>query len=224
MRIQTKTFYADLFSKSPSTAPAPGADVKPRPTAIKAMAPKMAQGITVIKPMAPLAPALNSKARSPDELPGPAPGNSTAALPVPVSAGAISGNETAKAPAPEATSPVQGRRSALTKLLGALDIHDMSPRQMTHLSQTLYAAGALSFEDYSQLAFQPELHPDYERTIGALTGEHAAPDRRRDFVSLWNERADFQRRHNSGRPDLIEQSERIASVLSRIETPMNVMA
>ena len=119
--------------------------------------------------------------------------------------------------------PAAPKRSALSKLIGELDIHDMSPRQMTHLSQPLYAAGAPSFEDYSQLAFQPELHPDYERTIGALTGEHAAPDRRRDFVSLWNERADFQRRHNAGRPDLIAQSERIAAVLNRIETPMNVM-
>lgn len=190
MHIQTKTFYADLFSKS-----GPAADAKPRP------APKMHQGLTAIKPMAPMAPALTSK---------------TPSLPVPVEA-TPKNNETAEAPASQ-------KSSALTELIGALDIHDMSPRQMTHLSQTLYAAGALSFEDYSQLAFQPELHPDFGRTIGALTGEHAAPDRRRDFVSLWNERADFQRRHNAGRPDLIEQSERIASVLSRIETPMNVMA
>ena len=34
---------------------------------------------------------------------------------------------------------------------------------------------------------------------------------------------DFRRR-NAGRPDLIAQSERIAAVLNRIETPMNVMA
>ena len=196
MRIQTKTFYADLFSKS-GPAPAPGAPAaKPRP------APKL----TAVKPMAPLAPALTAEA----------PLRPKTALPVPVEA-APENNETAEAPAAE-------KRSALKELIGGLDTHDMSPRQMTHLSQTLYAAGALSFEDYSQLAFQPELHPDYERTIGALTGEHAAPDRRRDFVNLWNERADFQRRHNAGRPDLIEQSERIASVLSRIETPMNVMA
>ena len=46
MRIQTKIFYADLFSKSPS--PAPGAKPRPAPA--------------VLKPMAPLAPALSSKA------------------------------------------------------------------------------------------------------------------------------------------------------------------
>ncbi len=94
---------------------------------------------------------------------------------------------------------------------------------MANLSLDLYAAGAISFDDYSLLAFQPELHPDFNRTIGALTGEEANPDRPRDFVSLWDDRAAFQRRHNAGRNDLIEQSERIASVLRRIDTPTNVM-
>ncbi len=203
MRIQSKTFYADLFSKTPAAA-----EVKPRPET----PPKM----TAVKPMAALPTALVS---TPQEAPGQAPSEAAAeaapgktlALPVPV-------------PVQAPAAAVDPKRSALRELIGELDIHHMSPRQMTHLSQTLYAAGALSFEDYSQLAFQPELHPDFERTIGALTGEHAAPDQRRDFVSLWNERADFQRRHNAARPDLIEQSERIAAVLSRIETPMNVVA
>ncbi len=204
MRIQNKTFYADLFSKSSGPVPAPGVDTKTPPAASK---------LTAIKPMAPLAPALSSK--TPDALPEKLPVQ--AALPVPVEAPAAKATSPVPAPAPQ-------KRSALMELIGDADIHDMSPRQMTHLSQTLYAAGALSFEDYSQLAFQPELHPDYDRTIGALTGEHAAPDRRRDFVNLWNERADFQRRHNVGRPDLIAQSERIASVLNRIEAPMNMVA
>ena len=94
---------------------------------------------------------------------------------------------------------------------------------MEDLSLDLYAAGAISFDDYSLLAFQPELHPDFNRTIGALTGEQADPDRPRDFVSLWDDRAAFQRRHNAGRNDLIEQSERIASMLRRIDSPTNVI-
>ena len=56
MRIQSKTFYADLFSNSPSPTPAPAGDTNPRPAALlKSKA---------ITPMAPLAPALSSKARS----------------------------------------------------------------------------------------------------------------------------------------------------------------
>ncbi len=99
----------------------------------------------------------------------------------------------------------------------------LSPRQMVTLSLDLYIAGALSFEDYAELAFQPELHPDFDATIGALTGEKAEPDRPRDFVRLWQDKAEFQRRHNNERQDLIEQSERIASVLSKIKTPANVL-
>jgi hypothetical protein len=95
---------------------------------------------------------------------------------------------------------------------------------MTGLGQDLYTAGAISFEDYSLLAFQPELRPDFDRTIGALTGERAAPDRPRDFVELWSERTDFERHHNPHRPDLIEQSERIALVLLQIESPTNLTA
>ncbi len=193
MRIQNKTFYADLFSKSP----APITDTPPPPE------------LRAVKPMAALPVALSPKSRTKETLP---------ALPVPLEAAAKAAPEKEAAPA----APVQ-KPSALMRLIGNVNAHNISPRQMTDLSQTLYAAGAISFDDYAQLAFQPDLHPDFDRTIGALTGEHAQPDQPRDFVSFWNEQADFQRRHNA-RPDLIEQSERIASVLSQIETPMNVMA
>lgn len=99
----------------------------------------------------------------------------------------------------------------------------LSPRQMVTLSLDLYIAGKLSFEDYAELAFQPELHPDFNATIGALTGEKAEPDRPRDFVRLWQDKAEFHRRHNNDRQDLIEQSERIANVLSKIKSPANVL-
>jgi len=203
MRIQNKTFYADLFTKTSAAA-----GLTPAPE----LAPELARETARITPMAPLPPALSSKPR---QAAREAVKNFVPALPAP--AKAATGNETAEA-------TVRGKPSALMELIGDVDIHNLSPRQMTHLSQTLYAAGALSFEDYSRLAFQPELHPDYDRTIGALTGERAAPDQRRDFVTIWDERAAFERRHNAARPDLIEQSERIVSVLRQIEAPMNVMA
>ena len=124
---------------------------------------------------------------------------------------------------PEAAEPVLKVRSAIYELIGDVDTHHLSPRQMSELSLDLYATGAISFEDYAALAFQPELHPDFDRTIGALTGERADPDRPRDFVRLWDDRADFQRRHNAARADLVEQSERIASVLRQIETPVSLV-
>lgn len=122
-------------------------------------------------------------------------------------------------PPPGTAAQSIGLSSGLRKLIGNVDAHNLSPREMANLSQNLYAAGVISFDEYSLLAFQPELHPDFDRTIGALTGEVAAPDQQRDFVHIWQERADFQRRHNAGRPDLIEKTEHIAAVLNRIEAP-----
>jgi len=184
MKIQQKSFYADLFSKVP-----------PQALAIKAMAPLPA-ALTVTSDQ--------PKAKT--------------NLPVPI--------EVAKEMRTEATADTktQIKVSPLHDVIGPIDIHNVSPRQMTGLGQDLYTAGAISFEEYSLLAFQPELHPDFDRTIGALTGEQAAPDRPRDFAKMWDERAAFERRHNANRPDLIEQSERIASILQQIETPTNVTA
>lgn len=132
------------------------------------------------------------------------------------------------APKPEPSSvktpsKAASARSPLRQLIGDVDMHRLSPRQMANLSSDLYAAGVVSFDDYAALAFQPELHPDFARTIGALTGERAEPDRPRDFVRLWEERAEFQRRHNAARADLVKQDERIAAVLRQIDAPTNVV-
>lgn len=98
-------------------------------------------------------------------------------------------------------------------LPGDIDIHDASPRQIAAASLDLYAAGLLTFEDYQELAFQPELHPDYNRTVGALTGEPAQPDRRRDFVKVWNERLQFDLRHNPRDSTAVKQAFRIHDLL-----------
>ncbi|MBI2584952.1 MAG: hypothetical protein HYW28_03635 [Rhodospirillales bacterium] len=145
--------------------------------------------------------------------PGIEPGNQIKALPAPK-------------PEPSAVktpSKAAAARSPLRQLIGDVDMHRLSPRQMANLSSDLYAAGVVSFDDYAALAFQPELHPDFARTIGALTGERAEPDRPRDFVRLWEERAEFQRRHNAARADLVKQDERIAAVLRQIDAPTNVV-
>ncbi len=201
MRVDNKSFYADLFTKSdtrgrgrePAPAAAPPVPAVPKvPVVIPGAAAKavkaMGKAVAVRAVKAPGAPV------------------------VPVAA---VNDETAK--------PVLKVRSALYELIGDVDTHHLSPRQMSELSLNLYATGAISFDDYSALAFQAELHPDFDRTIGALTGERADPDRPRDFVRLWDDRADFQRRHNAARADLVEQSERIASVLRQIETPMSMV-
>ncbi|NQU60928.1 MAG: hypothetical protein HQ512_07335 [Rhodospirillales bacterium] len=142
----------------------------------------------------------------------------------------LAGPAALKAPEPEA-QVAQGERaqvspkgrSPLAQIIGVFDAHHATPRQVANLSDNLYAAGAISFDDYSELAFQPDLDPEFERTIGALTGEPAEPDRPRDFVSLWDERAAFEKRHKTASPDMAVQSERIAALLRGIETPTNLI-
>ncbi len=90
-----------------------------------------------------------------------------------------------------------------------------SPREMAEMSLSLFLAGGLTDEEYALLAFQPELHPDFERTIGALTGERANPDQPRDYLALWRDRLAFERNRDHPDNNLIEHIERILFVLRR---------
>ncbi len=107
--------------------------------------------------------------------------------------------------------------SPFAGLIDDIDVRHMSPRQGADMSLDLYIAGILSWDEYSLLAFQPELHPDYDSTIGALIGEKAGPDRRRDFVAEWERRLVFEKKYNAGETRLIERTERIVEVLKLAE-------
>jgi len=105
------------------------------------------------------------------------------------------------------------RQSLFDASTGQFNVRYISPREMTDISLDLYAMGMVSFDDYSALAYHPELHPQYDRTIGALTGEVAAPNRKRDFISEWEEKYRFLKQHSPANKQLVEQSERITRLL-----------
>jgi hypothetical protein len=95
------------------------------------------------------------------------------------------------------------------------DLRRFTPREMSELSLDLYVAGLLGYEDYAMLVFQPELHPDYDTTIGALTGAKAQPDRPRDFIELWEDRLRFERTHSPDNRKLIGRIQHILRLLRR---------
>ncbi len=97
-----------------------------------------------------------------------------------------------------------------------------SPSELSEVSLDLYAMGLVSFDDYSALANHPEIHPGFDRTIGALTGEPAAPDRKRDLVEEWEDKYQFLNRYSPDNKNLIEQAERITKLLSALSRKTNL--
>lgn len=114
--------------------------------------------------------------------------------------------------------------SPLKRILADIDARAITPRQMQELSLDLYVGGILTWDEYVELAFQPDLHPDFGRTIGALTGEKPLPDQPRDYVREWERRLDYERRFAPTQSRAKERALHILSVLRRIEQPASLLA
>ena len=130
-------------------------------------------------------------------------------------------------PQPPEAIPGSGRplsESPLKRLLTDVNARAMTPRQMRDLSLDLYINGILTWDEHAELAFQAELHPDFERTIGALTGEKPLPDQPRDYVQVWEVRLDFERRFAPAKSRAKDRALHILSVLRRIESPASLLA
>ncbi|MBF0169439.1 MAG: hypothetical protein HQL45_17685 [Alphaproteobacteria bacterium] len=99
------------------------------------------------------------------------------------------------------------------------NVRNMTPRELSEFAYNLYMDGTLSWDEYRMVGFPSELHPDYDRTIGSLTGETAQPDRPKDMVIAWQERVAFEERHSADQPDQIERARRVLDVLRWQELP-----
>jgi uncharacterized protein YmfQ (DUF2313 family) len=77
----------------------------------------------------------------------------------------------------------------------------------------MYLDGRLCWEEYALAGFPAELHPAYDRTVGALTGQRAKPDTPRDMVKEWEDRLAFARRHATPHDTLIRRTEKILELL-----------
>jgi hypothetical protein len=102
------------------------------------------------------------------------------------------------------------------------DLRNISPRDFAEVSHDLYVEGVLSWPEYQMVGFPSELHPRYDATIGALTGEKAQPDRPRDMLGEWERRVDFERRYNAG-SDTAKRAERVLQVLTWQSQPPLLM-
>lgn len=96
------------------------------------------------------------------------------------------------------------------------DLRNISPRRFAEIVHELYVEGSLRWAEYQLVGFPSELHPQYDSTIGALTGQKAEPNRPRDLLAEWENRVDFMRRYDD--PGL-RVAERALDVLRRQAEP-----
>ncbi len=170
----------------------------------------------------PLAPSSSSPSPSlPPAATGGAPLESRDLVPATANAPLMAKGAPEKTKKLETISKPDGHSGRLSGV-AAVQVRNVSPREMGNIAMDLYVSGVLSWDEYSMLAFQPELHPKYDATVGALTGESASPDQPRDFVNQWEDRLKFERRHNPGDRPLIRRTGRIVQVLRQIENPTDI--
>lgn len=85
-----------------------------------------------------------------------------------------------------------------------IDPRAMSPRQLADWAHEMYLCRMLSWEEYCMAGFPPELHPHYNRTVGALTGKLAQPDAPRNMIRVWEEKLSFMLRYyDADEPDVL---------------------
>lgn len=111
-----------------------------------------------------------------------------------------------------------GNVDHLSEISADYDVRYITPREMVDLSLDLYAIGFLTREQHRALAFQSELMPNFDATIGALTGERADPDRPRDYTAIWRARLAFETQYGADHPRIVERTTKILKLLQSLKS------
>ncbi len=106
---------------------------------------------------------------------------------------------------------------SLGKIAKRYNVCAISPRNMVELSHDLFSSGHLTKDQHDVLSFQSELMPNFDVTIGALTGEPADPDRPRDYTEIWRQRLEFERKYAENAERIISRTQKILDLLETIE-------
>jgi hypothetical protein len=104
---------------------------------------------------------------------------------------------------------------ALPRLPFAVDPRRMSPRQLAEWAHEMYLCRLLNWEEYCLAGFPAELHPHYNRTVGALIGQVAQPDSPKDMIRAWEERLAFTLRYNDPEDADVLRTEKVLRLLRR---------
>lgn len=115
------------------------------------------------------------------------------------------------APPPSMTGELRG-------IAARYNLQAISPREMVDLSAELYESGYLTSDQHTDLSFQPEMMPNFDVTIGALTGKRTEPDRPRNYAEVWRQRLKFEKTHAANAEHIIVRTQKILALLEKIES------
>jgi hypothetical protein len=88
------------------------------------------------------------------------------------------------------------------------NIRNMSPREMSQMSQELYQGGAISFQDHAFLSFQPELGFSPSSTVGQA-------DMPKDFIAHWEQQLKLH--EQQGERSFAENDRRLLNILNNLD-------
>ena len=104
----------------------------------------------------------------------------------------LSGSQADAIPSSSAVTNFEAAES-LSGIVRKYDILNMSPQEMSDMSQELYQKGTISFQDHALLSFQSELGSDSTGDIS-----QANPHPSKDFISHGEEQLKFQEQQGGG--------------------------
>ena len=90
------------------------------------------------------------------------------------------------------------------------DVRNMSPKQMSQMSQQLFDNGLISFEDHALLSFQPEMNYETQQVLPSK------PNETRDFIRQWEQQKELHL--NQGNTQFAQRDQKILNVLNNLQS------
>ncbi len=97
------------------------------------------------------------------------------------------------------------------KVARDIDVTDANPREIIALSNQLYKAGVISYDDHINLSFQPEVNLDTPTESKPFSHE------RKNYIALWQSKQENVIRFGGDRHQ-IEDTHRIQAILTYVDS------
>ncbi|MFD2111495.1 hypothetical protein [Thiorhodococcus fuscus] len=97
---------------------------------------------------------------------------------------------------------------SLSRIAQKYNVRNISPREMSVMSQDLYQGGFISFQDHALLSFQPDLGDGYP-------GATNRPETPKDFIAHWEQQ--LKMHEQQGELSFAEKDRKILNILGNLD-------